>query len=222
MKLLNRFLIAIFATLLAGCVNSNTIDGDIIPVLTDVVTFDGNIDGCARFSFNMIDDSPTINLVGNKELNDENLAPGRRILLSYQYDNGKEAYQSGNITIRAVSLINNGNVGVLPLDELEGWNDDSVYLYSIWRSGCYINIHCRLIYSTEPRRFALVASESSLDADIINLYLVHDLPTPVNSFDRTYFASFNIADVWNRPRCKGIRIHIANSNLSKYTFDFMK
>ena len=220
---LTRFLLMMFAALsLAGCVNDDNVDGEIIPVLTDIVTFEGNTDGHSHFTLVRVDDLPPVSLSGDIELNSADLKAGQRVLMAYQPAEGQGAYQSGNITVRAVSLINNGNVEIWDRDRLEGWNDDPVYLYSIWRTGDYINLYCRLIYSTEPRRFALVASESSLETDIVNLYLVHDLPTPVNSHDRAYYASFNIADVWHRSSCKGVRVHVANSNLDKYSFDFLK
>lgn len=214
-------LLPLLVLLLSACVNDDTVDGEVVPLFTDIVTFEGNIDGHAHFNFNKVDDTPEINLVATAPLGGD-AAEGTRMLLLYQPDAGQGAYESGPVVMRGVRAINNGVVSVADKDEIEGWNTDPVFVYSIWRSGKYVNIHCRLPFSETPRYFGLVATESTVDNDIVDIYLAHRLTEPVITYDRVYYASFDISEVWNRPTCKGVRLHVANSNLSKNIFEFLK
>lgn len=222
MKLCFRFLLLFFMLVsLTSCINDDTVDGNITPLYTEIVTFDGNTDDTADFSFNKVDDSPVINLVAGRPVSGD-IEPGTRVFLVYQPLSGQGAYESGAIAIRQVSLINNGRIETADIMSLGRWDNDKVYLYSLWRSGDYINIHCRLPYSSEPRRFSLAALDSTVNEEIVDVYLIHELPEPVNSFERAYYASFNIAEIWNRPSCRGIRVHVANSNLEKNIFEINK
>ena len=48
------------------------------------------------------------------------------------------------------------------------------------------------------------------------------MASPTDYHDRAYFASFDIAGVWNSPQTKGIRLHVANTNLDQQEFTFVK
>lgn len=232
MSLINRcmtYIAALTALLasaaLSGCgVNDDTFDGEVTPVLYDIVTFDDNIDGCAQFSFRQVDDSPLITLrARNATLNTEDVTPGRRLYIAYQPTGGAGAYTSGDIALLHAYKINTATVsteetiGSFPL-----WNRDKIYLLAAWRSGNYLNVQCRLTYSTDPRIFRIVADRSTLDDPLPDLYLVHSMKEAADNFERTYYGSFDISPVLDRPGCRGVRLHVADSNLKTEIYTFEK
>lgn len=215
-------LLSVLLLILTSCINSDTIDGEVVPMLTDIVTFEGNSGGGAVFSFNASEDSPLVTLTADTPLSTDDFTTGNRVLLYYRPTAGQGVYASGPISIVAAGPVNNGEVKTTSTAELDGWDANPVFVYSMWRSGAYINLHCRLPYYNEPRRFGLATTSEALKQEIVDLYLVHQLPEPVNSHDRAYYASFDISAVWSLRSCRGVRVHVANSNLPKDTFEFLK
>lgn len=212
-------------TTLNSCgVNDDTFDGQVTAVLYDIVTFDGNIDGRAQFSFRQVDDTPQIILsAGNAALNTEDIVPGRRLYIAYQPIDGAPAYTSSAINLIKAYKINSGKLSVEEsIESFDDWNRDKIYLLAVWRSGEYINLQCRLTYSTDPRIFRIVADTSTLDEPIPDLYLVHSMKKQVDNFERTYYGSFDISAVLDRPTCRGVRLHVADSNLTTDTYTFLR
>lgn len=214
-------LCVLLSLLLPGC-REEGIDGTVEIPLLDIVTFNGNRDGRAEFSFVKVDDTPEITLTADRAVNVEaNRIPGR-MLISYIPDGGQGAYESGPIRLLSGSLINSSQVTTSWREEYDRWDEDSVYLYSMWRSGKYVNIHVRLTYTTDPRVFCMAADPATLQTDYPDIYLVHILEKPVESHDRAYYASFDLSPVWDSDDVKGVRIHVANTNLDKHIFTFEK
>lgn len=210
------------ALLAASCsVNDDTVDGPVQMSLSDIVTFDGNAGGRARFSFQQVDDSPMVNLVAQGELKSDDLEEGDRLYIVYIPESGKP-YTSGNITLRGASLINCGDVVETEMSEMADWNRDKVYVLSLWRSGTYVNLHCRLTFSKDPRIFRLSADPATLGSAYPDLYVHHELPAGTDNYDHNYYASWNMAAVWNLPTTEGVRVHVANSNMPQCIFEFRK
>lgn len=207
--------------LFQSCSDDDGIDGPVEMQLWDIVTYEGNGDGQAGsvFTFRQVDDSPLITLTSPKRLADAE--PGTRMMITYVPDSG-EAYTSGSINLLSASRINSETAKTEWKDEYNDWDRDKVYLYSAWRSGTYINFHLRLTYSTEPRIFALVLDPATKDSEMPEFYLVHIMDEPTDYHDRVYFASFDVAGTWNEETTKGIRIHVADTNLNKDIFTFYK
>ncbi len=97
-----------------------------------------------------------------------------------------------------------------------------MFLYSAWRTGTYINFHLRLTYSNDPRIFNLVLDPATRESETPEFYLVHIMAEETDYHDRAYFASFDIGEIWNAPGIKGVKIHIADTNLNKDVFTFYK
>lgn len=216
-----RFLpIVIVASLLVSC-RDEGVDGEVEIALMDIVTFTGNRDGRAEFTFVKVDDTPEITLTGDCALDvEKDRIPGR-MLIRYIPESGK-AYESGPVTLLGASLINFSPVETEWRKEYDSWDHDGVYLYSIWRSASIVNIHVRLTYTAEPRLFKMAVDPATLDSSVPDIYLVHQLPDGTDSHDRAYYASFDLSPVWDRPRVTGVRIHLSNTNLDKHIFTFYK
>ena len=203
---------------LASCGESG-VDGEVEMSCTDIVTFEGNEGDNAVFSFQKVDDSPLITLTSRRTLDYEGLEPGCRMLIRYNPPDN-QAYTSGLITLLGAKVITQSALFTEWSADFDGWDNNPVYLYSAWRTGSYLNVHVRLTYSTEPRVFCLAANPETLDSPWVDVYLVHRLPCDTDSFERAYYASFDLSPVWERPEVEGIRLHVANSNLDKHIFTF--
>lgn len=219
LKLLTLLLIPAFFT---SCTDESGVDGPVEIQLWDIATYLGysNETGQSSFSFRQVDDSPEVNLTSTVMLPEEIIA-GTRMVLRYIPESGK-AYTSGPIRLLGASRINQEPVETEWKDEFNDWNRDKVFLYSTWRSGNYLNFHVRLTYDTEPRIFTLAADPATISSEWPDVYLVHVMATPTDYHDRAYFASFDISEIWANPTVKGIRLHVANTNLDKHEFTFVK
>lgn len=190
--------------------------------LYDIVTFVDNTESGAQFTLQQSDDSPLITLLARgTTLNKEDIEPGKRVFIGYIPADG-EPYTSGDITLTGISAINNDRLRIAPLDSVPSWDSDPIYLNSIWRTGKYINIYCRVSYSDEKRAFILMVDKATYDDAIPQLYLVHNLLGEPQSFTRRAYLSVDISVLWNKETCQGVTIHLNDSNLPQNTYTFNK
>ncbi|MCM1522056.1 MAG: hypothetical protein NC039_05320 [Muribaculaceae bacterium] len=216
-----RHLLPLLLALLALCsCRPDGVDGEVLMSFTDIATFQGNNNpwGGALFTVRRDGDSPEAQLTVDRPL-DEKYKAGDRMLIQYTIPSNLP-YTSGSINLLGLASINTGAVNLL--EEDERWDASPVYVYSIWRTGPYLNFHVRLPYSAEPRRFWLALDPATTLDPMPDLYLVHELPEGVTgTFDRSYYASYDISTVWDQAS-QGVRVHVENSNLDKKIFIFSK
>ena len=211
--------IVTLSAIFVSCRDNTPGDPNNLDVSWTIATFTGNIDGHATFEFRKADDSPIITLTAQGEIEtNDNLKPQARVYIAYIPACG-DPYSSGSVTLTAVNTITSSDVTVADVDLLKGWDADPVYLLTAWRSGEYLNIYCRIPYDTNPRRFGLSVDETTLASTRPQLYLCHEMAEDVNTFMRSYYASFDISSVM-RPDVEAIDLHVNNSNLpvTLYTF----
>lgn len=221
LRLITRLFITLIATaLLAACDAEQGVDGSVSMTLTDIVTFEGNSGSQATYTYRVADDSPLITLTASAPLTTAGISKGDRVVLNYVPQSGAPR-TSGPIRVLSAWRITQGSVKEWHAD-FDPWNQDSVYIYSAWRSGTYINLHVRLTYSAEPRIYALALVPGTGSTAWPELRLVHRLATAADSFQRDYFSSFSIAALWDRPGVKGVKLHVADSNLRRSVFTFPK
>ncbi len=216
-------ILPVFIMAFSSCsVNDNTYDGEVTATLYDIVTFTGNDNGQAVFTFNQVDDSPEVTLRANGTLDDKRIEPGKRIYIAYQPVHGK-AYVSDDIRLYSLASINNGTINTEEsIADFPEWDRDKVYLLAAWRSGKYINLQTRLVYTKEPRKYRLVGDPETFGDHYPDVYLLHQLNEETDNFQRTFYASFDISPIWELPTCRGITLHISNSNLKQTIFTFNK
>ena len=211
-------MLAFVAAGVTGC-GHDGVDGPVEMDFTEIVTFEGNRDGRAVFTFCKVDDSPLITLTSSSPLvtDDE---PGTRMLVNYTMP-GNQPYTSGEITLRGWARITQSPVMTDNPDALKFWDLDPLWLYSVWRSGYYINLRVRLTYTAEPRVFGLVLDPATADSEYPTLYLAHIISTDVDYHDRDYYASFDISSVCSRSGVKGVRIYVNDTNIGRQIFTFL-
>lgn len=189
--------------------------------LYDIVTFDGSTPDGAQFSFRASDDSPLITLTASgSPLDVSSISPGDRMLLGYIPSSG-QPYSSGPITVVSAGPINNMTLHEADITDIQ-WDATPIYLNSIWRTGCYINIYCRVSYSAEARLLDLLLDPATADTPLPHLYVAHNLLGQPDSYTRRAYMSADIASVWNKETCRGVIIHVADDNLPQSTYTFMK
>lgn len=187
--------------------------------LSDIVTVESTGDSGSRFTFRRYGDSPLITLTApGLRLDDKTV--GRRVLLRYYPESGKP-YTDGGIRPLAISAVNCDTTVIRPVERYD-WNANAVFLNAIWRSGDYINVHLRAVYSDKPRYFSLMVDSLTLTAPVPQVYLVHNTLGAPDSYMREIYASFDITNVWGLPGCDGIEIHVNDSNLKKEIYKFNK
>lgn len=221
MKLSSLFILTAFAalTILTGCDDSDSVNGPVDVTSWDIATFTGNSAGHATFTVSPGDDAPVAILTADRTLESENIKPGDRVYIAYVPADNRP-YTTCSITLLTVSRINQADVEAVDFNPNDGWDKDPVYLLTAWRTGTYLNIYCRLPYSTEPRIFTVTADRATVGTPRPQLYLHHTLPEAVNSFSRAYYASFDISAIWNLPTTEAVDLHIRNSNLPVTTYTF--
>lgn len=187
--------------------------------LSDIVTVESTGESGSRFTFRRYDDSPLITLTApSLRLDDKTV--GRRVLLRYYPESGKP-YTDGDIRSLAISAVNCDTTVIRPVERYD-WASNAVFLNAIWRSGDYINVHLRAVYSDKPRYFSLMVDSLTLTDPVPQVYLVHNTLGAPDSYMREVYASFDITNVWGLPGCDGIEIHVNDSNLKKEIYKFNK
>lgn len=164
--------------------------------------------------------------VDHQTIDTTKVKQGDRLMLAYRLSGNRAPYTSGAIIpvgyspIINANLLETENLG----EEYPDYDRDPIYLLSMWRSETCINLHFRATYSEKPRTFALVMEAGEADAEVPSLTVAHTLAEGENpdNFMRESYASFDIAEVWNRATCRGVTVTINNSNLPQRTFTFMK
>lgn len=223
MRILSPFILLILLSLAASCTDDSGHDGPVDMIYWDIATFQGNNSGSATFTIRQVNDTPEATLTADRSITitDENDPTGKRMFISY-IPESNEAYTSGKITLRSAALVNQSPIRVEDISEYPEWARDKVYLYSAWRTGRYLNFHVSLTYDREPRTFCIVADPATISRSYPDLYLVHIMDQPTEYHQRRYYASFDIAEIWDSPTVEGINLHVSNSNLDKQIFTFSK
>ncbi|MCM1332922.1 MAG: hypothetical protein NC248_09975 [Bacteroides sp.] len=219
MKTLNITAIALLVLLAISAGSCSEEEYNHRALFSDIVTATQNTPQGAEFEFIRYDDSPAVTFTApGMAVKDELI--GKRVLLRYYALPGNGS-STENIEIAALSPINCDTARVAAVDTI-AWNATPVYLNSIWRSGKYINLHLRVIYTETARLFNLTVDSATIDDAVPQLYMCHDtFGAPDNYMFETY-ASYDISKIWNRPTCTGIDIHINDSNLNKDIYSFKK
>lgn len=190
-------------------------------VLQDIAEFSSQTSAAAHFGIYR-ENAPDVLLTApGAHIDESRVKQGESLLITYIPESG-QANRSGEISLLSYHAINNSSMTTGDIADFPAWDRDQVYLISIWRAGEKIDMRCRLTYDTTPRRFMLMLDQSTASNDIPDLYVVHELSQPVESFDRNYYAAFDIREIWSQPSCRGVTVHIANSNLPQRRFTFMK
>lgn len=198
---------------LASC-NSDSDDpnGGYQLICNDIVTYEGNTEGKATFTFRKEGDSPLITLTSTRQLNSNDFRPGTRILISYSPESEKQ-YTSGPITlIGAMNVEGKGEaVTSNTAEATKNWLSEPINVAALFRSGDYINVQFTGAIGSQVPLTNLYVDEATLDREIPELHLIFGPYTGVTTTTYIFYGSWSIANIWNRPNCRGVRVIYSNA-----------
>lgn len=180
----------------------------------DIVRLESQTEAGATFSLQKQLAAEPVIYTTHQRLDTKAFPVGNRLLIAYVPVSGIP-YASGEILLRGVAQITNSALHNVDPKDIPYWADDAVWLISAWRSGNYLNIHARLPYDESPRQFGVACDTVGGDPTWPDLYLVHALgdEAPAATFDRAYYASFDISSLTASDDVNGFTLHLNNSNL---------
>lgn len=228
MKQLSNFLLILFMSFaFIACSND---DKNNEPDLTgneiyDIVTFVGNPqsnNNNSVFQFQKENDSRLTTLrATNIALDSTTIKVNTRLLLAYNPESGMHNVDD-NITVKGYSIVFNDSIRTGDITKLPNWDFNPIFVNSILRSGTYLNIHCGLTYSYEPSGFILLIDAETINNPMPDVYLSYQKGDDRESYNKEFYASIDISNLWNRPSCKGFTLHVNDSNFGNNTIEFKK
>ena len=138
-----------------SCRNSDYDDEPGRQLLEQIVTFTGNSSDRVNFEYRANGDSPPISLWAKGNLDEKQAKPGSRLLLRYRLNAGVDPSQGGEIGFVGLRKIMTDTVATLPSPQADG----ELYLYSMQRSGEYLDIMARMPM-TNRRKITIEADEA--------------------------------------------------------------
>lgn len=214
MRALKHILLALTAVFAASC----TGDGpeEVIPAIADIALVkDIDRDGMTLIVAG--NDGKGQALHSPTVLQSEENIVGNCIYIAYTY------YGTGEIELISASPINNFTAFVDTPDNIEGWDDDPIRLQSCWTIEQSLVVRAELPYYKGSRKLALVIDESSIGEEYPDAYLYHSLEGAIDitdTFYRSYYFAFSIAEVAGEYSINGLNVHINDTLNSIVTIDF--
>jgi len=216
--------ILLFAALmlLAACDKQEDIDRAYTDYRYDIVTYLGQNDRGAVFEYLGHGDSAAVKLQSTVSVSD--VKTQQRVMLRYDYvgQPSAAATASREINVYGCSAIFSDSLRVT-MAAPDSLPRQQVKLRSLWRTGEFINLHCQVEYTGKTRTLMLVVDGSTITADTVHCYLVHDLRGERGTFWRDCYASFNVGALWHRDTFNCLRVHLNDVTFpdTEY-YDFIK
>ena len=227
-KTIKHILILFVLLLATSCEKTSNNGGISTPegtTMYDIVTFVGNPqsnNNNSVFQFQKENDSRLTTLCANNiALDTASTKVNTRVLLAYTPETGMHNIDD-NITVNSVVSIFNDSIHTGEVNRLPDPQNNPIFVEIIQRSGSYINIQCGLTYVREPLNFTLMVDASTIDNEMPNVYLSYKKDSNRIATFQRFIASIDIANLWNRPTCKGIKLHVNDSNFDKNEIEFKK
>lgn len=210
-RIIGMALSAALSAIFVGCSSDDHADEVRYATLYDVVEYAGKADNATHFTLYPPDAEKPVSLVASRPVDTGKVETGECMLLGYVPHNG-EAYTSGTVDVTGVGVVSNYKLLKGKPETLTDWDTDPVWLTSLWRAGGKIAMRVQLVYDPQPRLFRLVVDESTMGDEYPDAYLVNVRRSGNDNFMRQYYVAFDVHAMWTYPTCKGLRVHVNNSN----------
>lgn len=222
MKLSHLLPAAITLSALAASSCTDSTDGPTIAIYSNIVTFAGNQGEGSLYQYQQLDDSPVVELGIAGKLDEEKVAPGTRLLMTYSLPDGARYGESCyNVQLRGLQTVYTDTVSVSsPQQPLP--SPAPIYLTTLYRSGHYLNFTTSMP-QIAGRKYRFVADHNSLTTDTARLILTTEVPEETPAYKSTQTGSASIEPVWTLPGIKAVTVTVNNTNNSyKTKFIFPK
>lgn len=173
----------------------------------DFVTFEQTTADGSLWSYPPRDDAPLISLHATGFAAPDDIKRGERRLMCYSIDE-RLADTDWRVGVRYANRMIFDSLRVTSAESLAERSSEPIQLASLWRTGEFINVDCKVQYTGEARKFYLITDEATLGDATLHLYLIDDLNGAEGSFYRQCYASFFIGAVWRRATCEQIVVHV--------------
>lgn len=211
------------ASLLAGC--SSDGDPSDSAVSYDIVRLEAQkAETGGVYTFQKPESSETVTYTTAQLIDTTRVHVGDRLLIAYVAESGTP-YVSGAIRLRGYAPITNSALRKVDAAGIADWDKDPVWLASAWMMGNYLNVRARLPYDATPRRYCVaIDTINPGPASRPDVYLVHARgdDAPEATFDRMYYASFDMTELLDNEQVEGFTLHVANTNLPLDKLNFSK
>lgn len=172
----------------------------------DYVTYQTATSDGSEWSYQARDDSPMVTFSAPNYAPDD-VKEGQRRLMCYSIDE-RTTDTRWQIGVRYTNKIIFDSLRVASAESLAERQSEPIQLASLWRTGEFINVDCKVQYTGEARKFYLITDEATLSDATLHLYLIDDLNGAEGSFYRQCYASFFIGAAWRRATCEEIVVHV--------------
>lgn len=212
MTRLLKYILITAAVVLSAC--SDEPERDYGDFLEAFVTYKGN----KTLTYQPQNDSPTITLIADR-WNEESIKQGERAVIRYTVIEQTDSH-SYNVKINAADKLYSDVLRQASVETIKSLNPQPIKITSLWRSGEYINLNSWVPHVAQGAKISLIADEKTIDNDVPELYLVYHFGSQNPDFERKCYASFKIANLWNRQSCKSIKIKIlTDKKIEEYVFE---
>ncbi|MDE5607472.1 MAG: hypothetical protein K2I64_00890 [Muribaculaceae bacterium] len=221
LRLLRHIISAtLLLTMLAGCRDTDGPES-VAPAVYDIVCLRQVYDSGSTFTLTKPEGDNVITYTCPQLIDTTIVRVGDRLMLSYTPEPPYEPYRSGRVTAHGYSTVYNDPLRGATIDSFPDWRRDPVYLLSAWMSEDFLNLRARLTFDDRPRRLFVMVDTLTIDRPYPACYLIHQLDTPVDNFERAYYLSIDMSALRRLPDCRGFRLFLRDSNLmlDSLTFD---
>ncbi len=209
---ITKILSATLLTLLVSCGDDSEVSRIPPTAVYDIVTLESTGGKGTTFSMQLSGDSPVIKYLAPYDFSSSTqLKEGIRMTICYTRGDAP-VYTSGNISLYGYSLMSNTEQNALTgtSESYQGWKSQPLKIRAMWRTGMYINMQAELYThrADKPKRFVMVADESTLSSPYPELHLIFDNADGNDGKNlQPVTASFDISAVWSVQTAKGVVVY---------------
>ena len=124
--------------------------------LYELVTYEGSEEGKAVFTYQSYNDSPLVTLTASN-VKSVDAPKGQRMLLNYVIEQSLAANDQV-VTVKGLAKVNTDTIAVVESSKLDTTKMDPVKVASVWRTGNYLNVRCKVLYTETPRMMGLATT----------------------------------------------------------------
>ena len=185
--------------------------------LYELVTYEGSEEGKAVFTYQSYNDSPLVTLTASN-VKSVDAPKGQRMLLNYVIEQSLAANDQV-VTVKGLAKVNTDTIAVVESSKLDTTKMDPVKVASVWRTGNYLNVRCKVLYTETPRMMALATTGEVGEDGALQCYQLQDLMGAQPYYwTETYF-SYYIEPAISNADCKTL-IYNVNDEKGAMKFDF--
>lgn len=210
MKAQSRILsVSLIALMVTACSDSDSSAS--LAIYQNIVTFAGNSPTSAIFEYQEIDDSPIVRLAVTGSVNAEKVPAGTRLLMTYSLpDDINYGDDCPDVTLRGLQTIYTDTLSIVTHGQALEANAP-IHLTTLYRTGPYINLYCSMP-ALPSRKYHLVADESTLRNDTIQMFLTTSVPEEKPAYNSTQVASIYLGETWTEASDITITVNVNNTN----------